>query len=564
MPQSVLDRARVLELLPIRLSESALEDVLFLSKAELEAHDATTLTVSVTPDRLDLLSEGGLGLALAGALDFAHGLPPVAERALGGPETKLVVAPSTAPLRPEIAGVLVHAPNDVGLDPGLLAEAIRFQELLHATVGRDRRAASLGIYPVERLRFPVRYALEPMDHVEFVPLDGTERVGANSFFATHPLAARYGGFGRSRDDCLTLRDADGAILSLPPVLNSRTCGEARVGDRLLLLESTGTRERAVHEALGLLLLPFVARGWAVAPVPVEADEGRHEDGRARFAPRTVELPSAAVSEILGAPLASAEVERRLARARLTCHPAAHGWKVEVPVWRPDLLTAVDLVEDLAIAAPIRPEDGLLPPSRTRGRLRAETHFRRKVAAALLGLGLPAPYTSLLVSEAAARRLPGSHPIPLANPVSAEYSYLRDRLLASHLEILAHNTRHGYPQRFGEVGPVLVRSASADSGAETRYHAGVIVASDSAGFAEVAGIADYLFRGFDVAPVREPAELPATLSGRAARARLAGEPVAEIGELDPAVLTELGVPVPVAWVELDLSALWTLLGRRDGD
>jgi len=204
-----------------------------------------------------------------------------------------------------------------------------------------------------------------------------------------------------------------------------------------------------------------------------------------------------------------------------------------------------------------------PASRTRGRRRPETLFRRKVATGLLGLGLAAPYTSLLVPESTASRLPGGAPIALANPVSAEYAYLRDRLLLSHLDVLAHNTRRGYPQRFGEVGPVLVRSPGAESGAETRYHASVVLASDTAGFAEVAGLVDFLFRGLDVAPVREPAELPGTIPGRAARARLAGEAVAEIGEIDPRLLTEIGVPVPVAWAELDLSALWGLVRGREG-
>ena len=562
MPQSVLDRERVLSLLPTPLSERALEDLLFLSKAELESHDTTTLTISVTPDRLDLLSEGGLGLALQGAADFVPGLPPIREGPGDSPGSILVDA-STDPIRPDIAGVVVRAPDSTGVEGGLLAEAIRFQELIHATVGRDRRAASLGIYPVERLRFPVRYALEPLARVEFVPLDATEQIDGPTFFASHPQAARYGALGRSGDRCLTLRDADGAILSLPPILNSRTSGEARGGDRTLLLESTGTRERSVAEALGLLLLPFVARGWSVAPVPIHGPGDQRTDGRACVAPRAVELSSLLVTKVLGQSLPSAEIERRLGRARLGGRPHPHGWRVEVPVWRPDLLTEVDLVEELVIAAPIRPEDGLVPPSSTRGRRRAETDFRRRVGRLLLGLGLAAPYTSLLISEGSAARLPGAAPIPISNPVSAEYSFLRDRLLLSHLDVLAHNTRHGYPQRFGEVAPVLVRSGTAEPGADTRYHAGVILAHDGAGFADVAGLTDYLFREFDVAPVREPAELPGTIRGRAAVARLAGEPVAEMGEIDPAVLTAVGVPVPVAWAEVDLTGLWTLVGRREG-
>jgi phenylalanyl-tRNA synthetase beta subunit len=131
-------------------------------------------------------------------------------------------------------------------------------------------------------------------------------------------------------------------------------------------------------------------------------------------------------------------------------------------------------------------------------------------------------------------------------------------------VLAHNTRHAYPQRFAEVAPVLVRDPAAEAGATTRYHAGLVIADESAGFADAAALVEYLLRRLDVAAVREPLELPATIPGRAARARLAGETVAEMGEVHPEILTALGVPVPVAWAELDLSALWPLVARRDTD
>ena len=49
-----------------------------------------------------------------------------------------------------------------------------------------------------------------------------------------------------------------------------------------------------------------------------------------------------------------------------------------------------------------------------------------------------------------------------------------------------------------------------------------------------------------------------------RVRVAGETVAELGEVAPALLSELGVPVPVAWAEVDLSALWTLVAPRTTD
>lgn len=558
MPRSTLSLARVLELLPSGLPPSAFDEALFASKGEAKRGSGDELEVEVTPDRLDLLSEGGLALHLAGALGATSGPVPLRRRRLPS-RWAFDVDPSVDPLRPVLAGALVRSPPERPLDEGLLAEAVRFQELLHATIGRDRRAMSLGIYPADRVSPPVRYSLEPLASVRFVPLHATDERSAAEFLSDDPMALRYGALGRAGDRCLTLRDGEGSILSLPPVLNSRTAGEARAGDRDLLLESTGIRARAVREGLGLMLLPFVARGWSVAAVPTR---GPADPAADPLSERRVEVPVRLARTVSGEPYSSEEVRRRLDRVRLRATRMAGGWRVGVPPWRPDLMAAIDVVEDVVLAEPIRAESGLVPPSPTRGRRRPESVFRRSVATMLLGLGFAQVHTPFLVSEATVQRIGGERPIPLRNPVSAEFAFLRDRLLPSHLDVLAHNTRHHYPQRFGEVGPVVRRAADAESGGETRYRAGLVLAGEGAGFADAAGAIDYLVRRFDVASVREPAELPATIPGRAARVRTAGEVIAELGEIHPRVLSEIGVPVPVAWAELDLSALWPLVAGDD--
>jgi len=564
MPQSMLSRERLLSLLPAPVSDAALVDMLFASKAEVEGREGDALTLSVTPDRLDLLSEGGLALYLAGVLEVAHGIPRLSPASTTSPPPTIEVDRSVDGIRPWISGALVRSPDDRGIDAGTLAEAIRFQELLHATVGRDRRIASLGIYPWERVTPPVRYSEEPLSNVRFIPLDDDEERSGEQFFREHPLAARYGALGRSADRCLVLRDRAGVVLSLPPVLNGRTAGEARVGDRVLLLESTGTQPRSVREAVGLLLVVFASRGWTVEPVAVVHPTRPADGGESVVVPRTLDLPSAMVREVSGEALLSSEVEQRLSRTRLSPRPREGGWHVGVPPWRPDLQTAIDLVEEVVLAAALRPEQGIVPASRTRGRRLPEIRFRRMMATRLIGLGFAAPYTPLLVSVASVERIRGPEPIRICNPVSSEFAYLRDRLLLSHLDVLDHNTRHGYPQRFAEVGPVIVRDPNAEAGGTTRYHASMMVATESAGFAEAAALTDYLLRQLDVGSVREPTELPGTIPGRSARCRVAGAPVAELGEVHPEILSELGVPVPVAWAELDLSALWPFTRSHDTD
>ncbi len=562
MPTSTLSRRRLLERLGAPVAAERLEEALFASKAEAVPAEGDGLEVSVTPDRLDLLSEGGLALHLEGALGLAVGAVRLRRRRGRGGSLGFQRDASVAALRPHLAGVLVSAPAGRPLDEGLLAEAVRFQELLHATVGRDRRAMSLGIYPAKRLRGPVRYALEPLSEVRFVPLDGAEEVDGPAFFGDHPMAARYGALGRSGDRCLVLRDADGQVLSLPPILNSRSRGSAAVGDRRLLLESTGTRERAVLEGLGLLLVVFVSRGWSVRPVPVDGPDGARWDGESVLAGAARELPTELLRGISGEVLSSPQVVERLARARLGARRRRGGWSVSAPPWRPDLLAAVDLAEEVVLAGELRAEDGLVPPSAVRGRRRPTSRLRREISSLLLGLGFAAPLTTVLVSEEAAERVDARGAIRLANPVSREYAVVRDRLLLSHLEVLGRNTRHGYPQRFAEVAPVVVRRPGAETGAETRYHAGLVLAGEGAGFAEAAATVEYLLRVLDVGSVREPAELAGTVPGRAARIRVAGEPVAELGELHPSLLERLGVPVPAAWAEVDLAALGPLAARHD--
>lgn len=561
MPRSELSLRRLGGLLGAAVSEEKVVETLFGSKAEVEGRDGDRLDVSVTPDRLDLLSEGGLALYLQGALGLAEGPAPIRRARSRRPTLGFELDRSVAPLRPHLAGVVVRAPVGAALDAETLEEAVRFQELLHATLGRDRRAMSLGLYPIRRLASPVRYALEPIDTVRFTPLHGTQEVPAREFLATDPMAARYGALGVAGDRCLTLRDQRGSVLSLPPILNSATAGEARPGDRRLLIESTGTRPRAVREALGLLLVVFVARRWSVEPVPVRTGGSEAEVGPTVLAPAPVELPAATVRSIAGEAWSAEEIAGRLRRVRLSARRVRGGWRVIPPPWRPDLGTAVDVAEDVLLARELRPEVGVVPPSSSRGRHRPETIFRRRFARLLLGLGFQQPHTPVLVSDAIVRRLGGS-PLRLANPVSLEFAYLRERLLPSHLGVLERNTRHGYPQRFAEVGPVVVLDPAAEAGGATRYHASLVTAGEGTGFAEVAALVDYLLRTHDVGSVREPAEIPGTIPGRAARVRVAGEPVAELGEIAPELLTDLGVPVPAAWAEVDLSALWPLVGGRD--
>ncbi|HUI38742.1 MAG TPA: hypothetical protein VLY85_03820, partial [Thermoplasmata archaeon] len=326
MPRATLATPRVLEMLGRPTPWEGLAELLASSKAEVASASAESLTLEATADRIDLLCEAGIGLHAQGALGAARGLPKVARLFGLDPAPAIRVDRSVGPIRPSIAAVVVRAPAGAPLTEGLIDEAVRFQELLHATVGFDRRSASLGLYPYERLRPPLSYRSEPRDSVSITPLDGAAEVPAVRFLEEHPLAQRFGALGTRPGEVLTLRDAAGALLSLPPILNARPAGEIRPGGTTVLIESTGTRPARVADALGLLTLVFAARGWSIAPVRVE-HPGRIDDGESLVEPRTLALSEATLRRMSGRPYPASEVEHLLATVRLSARATPGGWSV---------------------------------------------------------------------------------------------------------------------------------------------------------------------------------------------------------------------------------------------
>ena len=558
MPQSSLSADRVFRLLGRELSEEDLREALFRSKVEFHGRKDGLLDLEVTPDRLDLLDEGGLAWELQGILNLAGGLPYAPEPA-PRPGVEAHANPTVSPLRPELVMATASAPPGQALDAGDLEELVRFQELLHATLGRDRVAASLGLYPLERIQPPFRYVLEPLDQIRFVPLGGSEEMGGREFYATHSMAETYGSLGRSEGLALTLRDSRGTILSLPPVLNAAGPGELRPGDREILIEATGTRLSRTREMVGMMLLPFAARGWKIHPVPIHRS-GNADPGREAVEPRTLPVSSGSVAQVLGIRLTGPEMEKGLLAARLGVDREGTECLVRVPPWRPDILSSLDVVEDLAVAHGFASLSPVLPVAPSPGRTLPFRRFLRRWTQAALGLGFQEIYTPLLMSREAAERFsPPAEALRLSNPVSREFSHLRPVLRATALDFLGRTTGQGYPQRIFEVGPVVVRDPSSETGTRTDVHGVLLEAGKETGFARAAGILEYLTRLVGIQTSREPVDSPGTIRGRAARVRWAGEDIAVCGEVFPAALAELRIPEPVAFVEMNLSQIWSLRG-----
>ncbi len=540
-----------------RADPSSLEDLPEIEVVRMEL-------LAVRPDMFD---PGGLARALRGYLDLETG--PAAYE-VGAEAARVAVDPSVrepGSLRPHIACAVL---TDVVLDQDAVKVLMKLQENLHWALGRNRKLASIGVYDLDTVSPEIEYTTEDPDRYAFVPL-GVSDGRASSLRAIlegHPKGRAYRHLLDGLARFPILRDREGRVLSMPPIINSE---ETKVvaSSRRLLIDVTGMGERVVQRTLNILVTSLMETLPGVRLRSVRLRGASDTEGvRARssdfvtpdLSPQRLALRAEAASRLIGIPLDAERAAALLRRMRHGARPSADGTvAVEIPAYRNDILHERDLMEDVAIAHGyhrIAPE---LLPARTVGRSRPLEDLTGSVREVLCGLGMNEVMTLVLSRDEdhdLALGLPADRrAVRIENPISTEQTRLRTRLLPGLLQVFRHNLHQPLPQRIYEVGDVTLLDADAETGAfeERRLAFGVI--GPKAGFTEVRAWVEAVAREFGHTAVCTAAEEAPFLEGRCARLDLAsGEAAGVFGEVHPEVLARFGLENPTVLAELSIEVL----------
>ena len=287
------------------------------------------------------------------------------------------------------------------------------------------------------------------------------------------------------------------------------------------------------------------------------------DARGELPPevRSVRVRPDRVRALLGAEIATADMVERLQAIGFGVSVDQGGLlDVAVPSWRPDCDLEVDVIEEIARHVGYETLGRTVPKSVVPGRLSPAQARRRTVRQVLYGLGIseamPDPF---LAPDDLARAGLDADGLTLANPLVAEESVLRTSLRPGMFKALAYNASHRADEvALFEIGHTY-RPAEAVLPDE-REVLGVALAGREGPavlpvLQEVAaalGLADRV-------EVRQtvPSGLAGMHPGRSARVLADGREVGVAGEVDPSALEAYGIPVRVAWLELDLSTFLSL-------
>ena len=570
-------------LLPAPLSPEDMNQVLDRVKGEWKHFDPATRRFKIElndTNRPDLWSVEGIARQLRGGIPLPGRPYSFLERAAKrerGTVPDISVDPGLSAVRPFLGGF--RATGGTLGEEGL-AGLIGTQERLSELFGRKRADLAIGVYPLKgrkEISFPLSFRLADPDVTRFVPLGEEGLRSLREVVATHPKGIAYGSLVSYHSAWPVLADAQGEILSLPPVINSQTSGAVVAGDRDLFVEATGNDPQRILLALNILAANLTDRGFHVDPL---LSKGEGWDLLAPASPGiSVFVPAGLPARVLGCgtdPQDFIEVLLGFGYPALSRKGkgtkgeggSGEGFEVLQPFYRDDLLGAVDVVEDYLVARGFESFAPVMPRAFTAGSKAPRITVENRIRTAFLGMGFTELLSNILTGEpAVTARLgrAGDLLVRIDNPASLHYAVVRPTLLSGLLAAESRSARHPYPHRLFEAGEAMELSPlpSGDRGLRDLHLAAALVSHPQAGISELQGVLDALLARFDQRLVLEATDLPPYIPGRCGVLKNSrGERIATVGEIHPATLDLWGIRMPTAAFEIDIGAL--LAEEAQGD
>lgn len=503
--------------------------------------DTDDMSVEFFPDRPDLYSVEGLARAMRAFLDIEPGMKtyPVADS-----DIEVIVDDSVKSVRPYfLCGVV----RDVEVTDEFLRSLMELQEKLHITIGRKRSKLAIGIHDLSKVVPPFTYRLAEPHSIRFVPLAMDEEMDLAEVLERNEKGREYNRLLEGMDEYPVILDADGRVLSFPPIINGRLT-TVTVGRHDLFIDVTGNDRKAVKGALDIVATALAERGGRIETV-VMHDSGetfRSPD----LSPSVRRISASACDRFLGRDLRPDGIVECLRRMGLDASADGDDVTVTIPSVRLDVMHDVDVYEDVATGYGFDRFGGPYEVSQTPGSLLPETTFSEGVRDVMLGMGFTEVNTLTLSNqrdEFSISGLPEVDVVRILNPITEDHTCLRAYLAPSLVRILRHNKHRDLPQRIFETGYV-VRDA------RTALHLCAMATASKVPFTEVKSWTEAFLRETGIEYGLEPCDYPTFVPGRGALVVSGGETIGMFGEMAPSVVVDYGITHPIGFFELDLEPM----------
>jgi len=540
-------------------------DEVVTEKAEGEA-EKTVYKIDIPANRYDLLCVEGLSRAL---LIFQSKLPvPTYKRLTSSSPQLMTIHPSTRQIRPFVVCATLRG---ISFTKERYDSFIELQDKLHQNICRKRSLVAIGTHDLDTLQGPFSYEALPPKEIKFKPLNKDKEYDASELmelYSTDLQLRQFLPIIRDSPVFPVIYDANRVVLSMPPIINGDH-SKITLQTRNVFVECTATDLTKAKIVLDMVVTMFSE--YCAEKFSVEEALVKNVDGSILSYPalqtRQERISPPYINKRIGVDLDSDQMAKLLTRMCLDTRvvkekDGSETLDVTVPPTRADVIHAIDVAEDVAIAYGYNNIVKTIPKTNT---IAAQFPVN-KLSDALRNEVASSGFCEVLtfslcsrddISTKLRQPLESSGAVHIGNPKTLDFQVARTCLLPGILRTLSANRKMPLPLKLFEISDVVRQDASKDVGAKNLRHLCAVEMGKTSGFEEVQGLMDRVMQlveipyggpdGYGLSPVDDPTYFP----GRCASVVVGGASIGRVGVLHPEVAAAFDLSLPCTALEINV-------------
>ena len=535
--------------LGIDMEKDELIDTLPMMSSDIEDFDDEEIKVEFFPNRPDNLSVEGVARSFKGFIGQEIGFPDYEVTDSG---EYVEVDADVAKIRPYIGFAKI---DNVDFSGDKLKYVMDFQENLHWVIGRDRKKVAIGIHNADVVNGPFKYIATPKDANAFVPLEKDTEMTPDEILTEHEKGKDYAHLIQEFDKYPLILDKDDNVLSMPPIINGELT-KLKEDTKNIIVDVTGTDERAVNQALNIICCSFAEVGGQI-----KAMEVKYVDKTIKtpdLTPQEQNVHVDTVNELIGGTnLTAKDIKELLLKARFDAEIINDNEvKAIIPAYRVDILHEVDVVENIAVQYHINDVVAQLPNINTvayeNNWFKAEGTIRE----VMIGLGFQEVMSLMLTNEEAhyeKMNQPEENHVQVARPITIDRTMIRTSLINSLMEFLEDNKHEDLPQKIFEIGDVLYIDETKENKTVSSKKLAALICHSTANFTEIKSVVTSVLSNLGYSMEITDSENKTFIEGRVADVTgeaQKGTIKGFFGEVSPEVITNFTLEYPVIAFEIE--------------
>jgi len=534
-----------------KLAKQELDEILFNLGFELETVENDNIKVEITPDRPDLLSTQGLARLLKAYLGIKPGLQ---EYKIKKSNFKIIVDKSVEKIRPYTVAAII---KNLNLDYEKIKEIINIQEKLHNTFARKRKKTSIGIYPLENIVFPIKYLAKSPDEIKFQPLEYSEELTGREILTKHPTGIKYSELLKNYDKYPIFIDSRNKILSMPPIINSVELGKVNEKTKDVFIECSGHDLNASEQVLNLIVTTLADMGGEIQSVEITYNTKKIITPNLNPEKREIKLND--VNKILGLKLNSKEVANLLKKMNYGITKISKdALSILVPKYRVDVWHDIDIIDDIARSYGFNKMIPTLSNVPSIAETLPEHDFQDNLREILVGLGFIESFTLSLTNKDDQFKKMNIKEFPymkLGNVKETSINMVRVWILPEIIKLLVNNRNKEHPQKIFEINDVVIPDEKEDIKCKNITKLSCVIAHEKTNFTEIKQVIDYLAKVLNANLILKELKHDSFIEGRCAKIFFNDKEIGFLGEINPKVLENFELEVPVSAFEINIEKLY---------